>query len=177
VSGRDPRGALEPDLLDADALAGEEVAPSERLRSAVLGSIASASRLAGFGDRLATFFDLAPARAGELLREAAGEAAGWETLTPGARLFHLAGGPRVVGADCGLVRIEPGVRFPQHRHLGDEWSLILAGEAEEEGSGARWAPGDLVLRSAESVHAFRAVGSEPLVFAVVLQGGLEFDAV
>jgi putative transcriptional regulator len=88
------------------------------------------------------------------------------------RLLHLAGGPRVASADCGLVRIEPGARFPRHRHLGDEWSLVLAGEAEE-GTGARWAPGDLVHRPADSAHAFRVVSAEPLVFAVVLQGGLE----
>ena len=163
---------LDRDLLDADALASEPVEPSARLRAAVLGSVATTSRLAGFTDRLATFFDLVQERAAELIREASGDADSWQQATH-ARLFHLAGGPRVASADCGLVRIEPGARFPRHRHLGDEWSLVLAGEAEEEETGARWAPGDLVLRPRDSAHAFRVVSAEQLVFAVVLHGGLE----
>jgi quercetin dioxygenase-like cupin family protein len=173
VSRRDYE--LQPDLLDED-LAAEPVEPRVGLRGAVLGTIASRSRLAGFLDRLATFFDLAHERAAELLREASGDARSWQAL-PGsaARLFHLAGGPRVAAADCGLVRLEPGARFPGHRHRGDEWSLVLAGEAVEEETGARWAPGDLVHRSVETAHAFSAVGSEPLVFAVVLYGGFELE--
>ena len=62
-----------------------------------------------------------------------------------------------------------------YRHLGDEWTLILAGEAEEEGTGARWMPGDLVHRSPGTAHAYRAVSREPLVFAVVLHGGIELE--
>ena len=91
------------------------------------------------------------------------------------RLFHLPGGPRVAAADCGLVRLEPGVRFPTHRHAGDEWSFMLAGEAEEEGTGDRWIPGDLLHRPPGTAHAYRAVSREPLVFAVVLHGGLQLE--
>ena len=173
MSARDDE--LQPDLL-GEALAAEPVRPHAELRTKVLGSIASGSRFAGFLDRLATFFDLAQERAGELIREASGDARSWEVMpVAGVRLFHLSGGPRIAAADCGLVRIEPGARFPRHRHRGDEWSFVLAGEAVEEGTGARWAPGDLVHRPADSAHAFRSVGSEPLLFAVVLHGGLELD--
>jgi len=177
VSGRDPKpGSIEPDLLDAEALAADAVEPRAELRAAVLGSISGESRLAGFLDRLATFFDLGHERSAALLREAAGPAedVAWEGIAvPGVRLFHLSGGPRVASADCGFVHIEPGARFPAHRHLGDEWSLVLSGEAEEEATGARWSPGDLVHRPEGSAHAFRVVSREPFVFAVVLHGGIE----
>jgi quercetin dioxygenase-like cupin family protein len=176
VSARDAGSdATFPDLLAGDGLGAEPVAASRELRAAVLGTIAGASRLSGFGPRLAALFDLARERAGELLREAAGPAtSGWEVIPiPDVKLFHFAGGPRVAGADCGLVRLEPGARFPGHRHAGDEWVLVLAGEAEEEGTGQRWAPGDLVYRAPGSAHAYRVVSREPLVFAVVLHGGLE----
>jgi putative transcriptional regulator len=86
--------------------------------------------------------------------------------------LHFEGGARVASADCGVVRIEPGVRFVEHTHEGDEWSLVLAGSAEEEGTGAAWLPGDLVHRAAGSRHAFRVTSAEPLVFAVVLEGAV-----
>ena len=173
MSGRDPEADLL-DVLDAQDEGGAE--PRSALRSAVLGSIAPGTKLAGFTERLAALFDLAGTRAEELIHEAGGLAADWEAFpVAGVRLFHLAGGARVAGADCGLVRLEPGVRFPSHRHAGDEWSLILAGEAEEEGTGARWLPGDLLHREAGSVHAYRVVGAAPLVFAVVLRGGIQLE--
>lgn len=172
MSGRD----LQADLLGEPGLGAEPVAPSASLRSRVLGTVARATRLSGFAERLAALFDLGRERSDVLVREAAGSAAAWQAIpVPGVRLFHFAGGPRVAAADCGLVRLEPGARFPAHRHGGDEWSLVLAGEAEEEGSGDRWQPGDLVHRGAGSVHAYRAVGPEPLVFAVVLYGGIEME--
>jgi len=179
VSAHDPKQrAIEPDLLDAETLSEDAVEPRAELRAAVLGSISSASRLAGYLDRLATFFDLPHERSDELLREAAGpaEGAAWEAIpVPNVRLFHLTGGPRVAAADCGLVHLEPGARFPAHRHLGDEWSLVLSGEAEEEETGERWSPGDLVHRPEGSAHAFRVVSREPFVFAVVLHGGIELS--
>jgi quercetin dioxygenase-like cupin family protein len=150
--------------------------PSPALRSRVLASIDPATPLAGFALRLATFFDLSSERAVELLGVARGGAGDWEAaFVPGVRLHHLAGGPRVEGADCGLVELAPGTWFPAHLHRGDEWSFILAGSGEEEG-GERWEPGDLVHRPPGTRHAFRSVGSSPLVFAVVLHGGIELAA-
>jgi quercetin dioxygenase-like cupin family protein len=148
--------------------------PSPALRSRVLASVDPATPLAGFAPRLAAFFDLPSERALELLSVARGAAgAAWEAaFVPGVRLHHLAGGPRVEAADCGLVELAPGTLFPPHLHRGDEWSFILAGSAEEEG-GERWEPGDLVHRPPGSRHAFRSVGASPLVFAVVLHGGIE----
>jgi quercetin dioxygenase-like cupin family protein len=169
VSVRDP----EADLL-GDGLGGEPAEPRAGLRDAVLASIAERTRLGGYAERLAALFDFGVERAAELLREASGDASGWEAIPlPGVRLFHLTGGARVAGADCGLVRLEPGARFPLHRHGGDEWVLVLTGEAEEEGTGARWLPGDLLHRDAGSMHAYRAVGDAPFVFAVVLRNGIE----
>jgi putative transcriptional regulator len=169
VSARDP----DADLLGGE-LGAEPTAPSAGLRGAVLASVAGRTKLAGFAERLAALFDLGAERAAELLREATGDASGWQAIPlPGVRLFHLAGGPRVAGADCGLVRLEPGARFPLHRHGGDEWVFVLTGEAEEEETGARWLPGDVLYRGPGSFHAYRAVGGAPFVFAVVLHDGIE----
>ena len=170
MSARDPQA----DLLDEQGLGAEPVAPSPALRGALLGTIAARTKGSGFAERLARLFDLERESAIQLIHEAGGGAEGWEAFpVAGVRLFHLAGGPRVAAADCGLVRIEPGARFPLHRHVGDEWTLTLAGEAEEEGTGARFSPGDLVHRAPGSAHAYRVTSREPLVFAVVLYGGIQ----
>lgn len=163
-------------LLQADVLASDElasaspVAPSGELRANVLRSIADPRALAGYARRFAEMFDLAEPRALELLALAPrADESPWEAPPlAGVRLLHFAGGARLASADCGLVRLDAGVRFPEHEHGGDEWSLVLAGAAEEEGSGAVWLPGDLVHRAAGSRHAFRATSREPLLFAVIL---------
>jgi quercetin dioxygenase-like cupin family protein len=168
---------LERDLLDMDALADERATPSAALREAVLASASQATPLAGFGPRLSAFLDVGRERAAELLRALtrAGEAPWVDGGPPGVRLLHFDGGPRHAGADCGLVQLAAGVRFPRHRHGGEEVAFVLSGEAEEEGTGAVWRPGDVVLRGARSAHAFRALGDRPFAFAVVLRDGFELE--
>lgn len=152
----------------------EEMEPSAELRRRVLASCDPATRLEGFVARFAELFDLGEARAREILAAAnAPMAAGWDaTPLPGLRLFHFAGGPRVADADCGLVHLAAGTTFPRHRHLGLEWNFVLAGSAEES-DGSLWQPGDLLVRETDSVHGYRALEGEPLLFAIVQEGGLE----
>ena len=152
----------------------EELEPSAELRERVLASVEPATRLDGFLTRFAALFDLGETRAREVLAVAvASETQAWETTPmPGLRLFHFKGGPRVASADCGLLHLAAGTVFPHHRHLGLEWNFILAGSAEES-DGSLWRPGDLVIRETDSVHGFRALEGEPLLFPVVLEAGLE----
>jgi quercetin dioxygenase-like cupin family protein len=165
---------LQADLMEADG-AAEPVAPSDELRANVLRTALGQGELASFARRFAEMFDLAQPRALELLglAQRTGEGAWQDIVLPeqGERvqLLHFAGGPRVASADCGLVSLAPGARFPLHEHAGDEWSFVLSGAAEEEGTGASWLPGDLVHRATGSRHAFRVTSREPLVFAVVLE--------
>ena len=129
-------------------------------------------------ERLANFFDLAPARAREILTEAS------EIDTPAAWrkspelpmcLYPVRGGRRVATADCGVIRVEPGARFPTHRHRGEEWCLVLSGDARED-TGESWTSGDMTLRTAGSRHSFEEIGDVPFVFATVQHGGIEVEA-
>jgi quercetin dioxygenase-like cupin family protein len=167
---------LHPDLLETDALASDPLEPTPALRARLLATVSGATPLDGFAERLAGLVDLGAERARELLRATLHVAPPvWEAeRIPGVHLLHFAGGPRHRDADCGLVHLAPGVRFPMHRHGGDEWALVLSGFAEEEESGERWGPGDLCFRPGGSDHAFRALGPAPFLFAVVLRGGLSF---
>ena len=157
------------------SLAETSPPPSDRLRQLVLGSIEPKTRFEGFVDRLTALLDLTPDRVRELL-------ATIDTLPqtpwiagklPGAYLLHFDGGARVAQADCGLVYLQPGVMYPAHRHLGDEWALILQGCVDENGSHLH-RPGDIVFKPTGSIHSFRIVGNEPCVFAIVLHQGVEW---
>jgi putative transcriptional regulator len=176
MSGDDVRLAgVHPDLLESDAADAPPVAPSADRRAELLATLSPATRLEGFVARLAVFLDLPPERARELVRSIPDET-GWVVdRVGGVRLLHFAGGPRHATSDCGLVHVAPGTRFPRHVHLGDEWSLVLAGAAEEEATGTVWSPGDVVRCPPGSAHAFRAIGAEPFVFAVVLTNGIRIE--
>lgn len=166
--------AIEETLTDV-ALSVESVRPSADVKTRLFASFQAQTRFAGFVDRVAEFFDLGAQRARELLDSiSALPNPPWEASpVPGTSLLHFDGGPRVAEAvNCGLVHIAPGGGFPKHRHIGDEWALILQGSSQED-SGAVSQPGDLLHKEADSEHAFRVISDEPLVFAVVLYGGIQ----
>ena len=148
---------------------------SDRLRQLVLGSIAPETRFEGFVDRLTDLLDLTPDRVRDLLATigAVPQPPWVASKLPGAHLLHFDGGARVAQADCGLVHLQPGVMYPAHRHLGEEWAMILQG-CVDENDGHLHRPGDIVFKPVGSVHSFRIVGDEPCVFAIVLHQGVEW---
>jgi len=172
-----PTDTLELDFLALDEIAAEAPTPSAGLRASVLASRGGILPLAGLGPRLAAFLDLPAERAEALLRAVgdAGAAPWMDDRVRGVRLLHFEGGSRHAGADCGVVHVPAGTRYPLHRHLGDEWVFVLSGSAEEESTGEQWAPGDLCRRAAGSAHAFRALGNLPFVFAIVLREGVALE--
>ena len=161
--------------LGSVAEAEEPLRPNERVRATLLASIDTTSPLAGFVDRLATFFDVGTERAREFLDSIAHISEDpWQASgLPGISLLHSQGGPTVATAEnCGLVHLEPGTTFPEHQHLGEEWALVLQGRCIEH-TGIISRPGDLVHKSTGSRHSFRVLDDEPFVFAVVLYGGFQ----
>lgn len=154
---------------EALALALPPSTPSAGLRGRLLASVAApAGRFAPMIDRLAALIDAGAERA-EALLEGLGDPGRWLPMLPGIGLVHIEGGPAVAGADVGFVRIEAGVRFPFHRHLGDERVLVLQGEVLDD-SGERARAGDLLAMPAGGAHAFRAGDAEALIYAVVVFG-------
>lgn len=148
--------------------------PSPGRRASLLASLEPASRFSAFRERLAHLIDVLPERADALLRHAA-EAGGdgwYPDRVPGVKLFDFDGGPRVAGADCGLVTMAPGTSYPMHRHRGDEWALVLQGRAVTD-DGTVWSPGDLIHSPTGSAHGFEVQGELPFVFAIVLHEGIE----
>ena len=92
----------------------------------------------------------------------------WEqTPWPGVKFLHLPGGTRIATADAGFVRLSPGAQFPEHRHGGHEWTLVLQGEFTDSVKG-NYLPGDLIHQPPGSQHAYSAHGTQELIFAVVI---------
>ena len=167
--------AIEETLTEGVALSAEPVSPSDHVRTKLLASLQPQTRFAGMLDRVARFFDVGIEQAQSWLDTVSTvPTTPWEAgPIPGISLLHLDGGPRVADAvNCGIVHLTPESSFPFHRHIGDEWSLIIQGSFQEP-DGTLAQPGDLLHRAQDSAHEFRAASDEPLVFAVVLYGGFE----
>jgi len=165
----------ETELLAALARAITPRAPSPSLRSRLLAAVASPGlRWAPLFGKLGALFDLGD-HALLQIAERASVASEWQAgPIPGVELFHLDGGPSIRPADSGLVRVQAGLTFPEHRHLGEERTLILEGEARES-NGLLRRPGDLRIMRENSAHAYEVLAGRPLVYAVVLFGGVEID--
>jgi quercetin dioxygenase-like cupin family protein len=129
-------------------------------------------RYAPFFERLAELWDLPVDGVVAVLERARSPEAFRKTALPGLRLLDVEGGERVRGADLHLVRFSPGMRFPRHRHPGDEALFVLEGSYRDS-SGRVVRPGDLHEMAAGSEHGFVVARGEPC-FAASVQRGREF---
>lgn len=155
--------------LGSLAFALRPQAPSPSARERLVADLDGAHRFDPFIDPLADLMDVPADQATRYLRDIRRPPSWQGSPWAGVRLVHVEGGPRTAGADVGFVEVQPGVRFPHHRHTGDEFSLVLQGSARED-TGAVYGPGDLVVRRAGTGHSFTALDGPVLVFAVVVFG-------
>jgi putative transcriptional regulator len=158
----------------AVALALPPEPPSPALRSRILDG-AKAPRLLGMLAKVAELFDVTKAAARQLL-ERLDDDAGWG---PGPSagswvLFTGGGGPRVAGATIGFVKVDAGVSWPAHLHLGTEYMLVLSGGFRQD-DGVEVHAGQLHVMQKGTVHAFTIFPDEPCIAAAVVFGGIEFQ--
>ena len=158
--------------------ADQTMQPGPAVKQNLLASIRRDTPNAGFVERLMTMFDLPRVAIQRILRRIPRQAGvpgkPWqEPGLEGVYLLHFSGGPRVAGADCGLIYLEPGALFPNHQHLGQELALVLQGNILEDARHL-YRPGDRVLKRAGSRHSFTATKDEPAVIAVTLEQGISF---
>jgi quercetin dioxygenase-like cupin family protein len=157
-------------------LSSGATAPPQLLRERLLSTIARPRlRYAPLFGALSELFDLGDAALAELFERAESPSQWSASPVPASELLHLTGGPRVAGADNGLVRLQAGARFPMHRHLGLERVLVLRGGYRDEPSGRVYGPGDLHEMSPDSSHAYTALPERELVLAVSVVSGVEVD--
>lgn len=164
-------------LLDALAElvpAGND--PPQLLRQKLLANVLRPRlRYAPLFGKLSQLFDLADLELAALFEHAAQDEAWAPAPIAGVQLLHLTGGPRVAGADNGLVRLAAGTRFPAHRHLGREKVLVLEGAYRDAQDGRLYVAGDLHEMPEGSQHAYTVMGDGPALLAVSLVGGVDVE--
>ncbi|MFO1339645.1 MAG: cupin domain-containing protein [Burkholderiaceae bacterium] len=92
--------------------------------------------------------------------------------TPGKSAKPL----RFLAGDRGfveLLRMEPGVLMPLHRHSGEIHAYNLSG-TRQLCTGELIGPGDYVYEPPGNTDWWKVVGDEPLVALVVVMGEVEF---
>jgi mannose-6-phosphate isomerase-like protein (cupin superfamily) len=144
--------------------------PDPGVKARLMASIGE-SRFERFSGQLAKLYDVTVDRARELLGLMERKAS-WEHAMPGLGLVHFDGGPAYAAADCGFIRLTPGTSFPHHTHMGEEVSLILAGEIQDKQTGVIYRAGDEVVKPLDTEHDVVSVGHEDAIYAARAMNGI-----
>jgi len=152
------------------------VAPTPDVKARLLASVGE-GRFETYSSKMSTLFDVSVDRAREFLGLAE-RSASWEPQPiPGIHLVHFEGGPAYAAADCGFVRLADGAMFPPHDHLGEEVSLLLAGQLKviENGVERILVAGDELVQPEGSSHYLVGVGE--CIFATRAVNGISIGGV
>jgi hypothetical protein len=145
----------------------QPVAPDPAVRARLLRTVSGPDRLSLFFERAAGLLDLT-VEAVRAVFTRIDDATAWEPGLPGMHMIHFAAGPQLATADAGFVRLQPGMSFPRHRHLGPEVTLVLEGAMR---CGDRvYGPGEVLEMAEGSVHEYSAAPERDLVVLVIQNG-------
>lgn len=72
-----------------------------------------------------------------------------------------------------LLRIDPGVEIPLHRHTGEIHAFHLEG-SRQLGTGEVIKPGDYVYEPSGNVDTWKVIGEVPVTLFVVVMGAVEY---
>ena len=72
-----------------------------------------------------------------------------------------------------LLRLDPGVVVPRHRHRGEVHGYNLAGHRKLD-TGEIVGPGGYVYEPAGNVDSWTAVGDEPVIVLITAFGAMEY---
>ena len=172
----DNDGWIELAFVAADVAAdgeGDAIAPSETSRARLVEAVAGVERYAPFAARVASLFELDLEAARALLGEISTTSTRWRPGPgEGTACWNARSPATKRGAQTMFLRVEPGHRFPMHRHGGVESVLVLEGAyRSSDGGGA--AAGDLVTMERGTTHDLLVSKGGACVCAVRLEAGIE----
>lgn len=142
--------------------------PPAGARARLLGTLAAPDRFAPFVDLFARICDLSREAAQAIIARI-DDLASWEKGLPGMLYLDFNGGAKLGTASAGLVRLEAGMAFPRHRHLGPETTLVLEGAMRE--GGRVHGPGSVVEATIDTEHDYAASEAGSLTLLIV-HGGI-----
>jgi putative transcriptional regulator len=149
----------------------QPVAPAPHVLQRLLAS-AGGGRFEAFSARIARMYDVTVERARELLALIE-RPASWRPQIPGLSLVDFDGGPAAAAADCGFFRLSPGAMFPPHTHLGEEASIVLAGQIRDMANNRILVAGEDYLQAQGSKHLLLCVGDEDCIYAACAMNGID----
>jgi hypothetical protein len=153
-----------------DGLVGLESSPLARGR--VLDELRPYDRFERFEAAVAELLQLPRADAAVALR-CIDDPSAWLPQGPGVSYLPVASGPNAGFFLAGFLRVEAGLEFPEHEHLGEEITLVLQGAFEESNSGVLFRPGEPSYMPPGSRHRFRVPADGPhLVGLATVKRGL-----
>jgi anti-sigma factor ChrR (cupin superfamily) len=170
------RVRLDREVLAALALRAAPVRAPSTMRARLLAASMESGRLRGHAPALAQLFDLPIEKALSTLDALEAED-GWEDgLIPGMGTIHVSAGPKLAraGARTHLVRLPPGLDWPNHRHGGEERHLVLEGAITDSRTARDYGPGQVLVSPEGSSHSFHVHAEVPCIGAIVLFGEVEF---
>lgn len=100
----------------------------------------------------------------------------WQTTAEGIRILALQvpfSSVEQNGGSVYLVEMDAGAGVARHRHLGEEYTLVLKGAVSAENEELTHV-GSLLMRSSGSVHRPRATSGELCAMLVILTGNVEY---
>lgn len=97
----------------------------------------------------------------------------WIPLGPGESFKPVCFLPEERGRVL-LLRLEPGVVVPRHRHRGEVHALNVAGRRVLLETGEVVGPGGYVYEPAGNVDSWQAVGDEPVIVHITAFGAMEY---
>jgi len=176
VAPRDLAGAR--DALLALAAEGAPAAAPAPLRDRLLATLGRGGKYGLFADRLARLFDISTDAAAALAKSLEDDSAWKPFIVDGVQMIPVEAGPKCAGSIATMVRLQPGAKFPEHVHHGEETMFVLDGGFCEAGEKARadfeaWR-GDEVVRDDGTGHGLVALPGVPCVAAVIIFGYADF---
>jgi putative transcriptional regulator len=168
MSTRDAGAALFSAWVEATI---DAEAPPPALRRRLLDGVAGPGRFALLADALGRFTDLGAQAVAALLGKVDDDTAWADAPFPGVRYFHFTPGAGATAVEAGFVRLRPAARFPRHRHVGREVTLVLDGLLEDRGQ--VYGPASVVESAPGSEHDYTAGPGRDLVI-VSLNGGVDY---
>jgi putative transcriptional regulator len=160
--------------VDALGALVEPVAPPASVLTRLMERMEGPGRFARQAGKVAAFLDVAEARARELLESMAEPSHWMPGPVEGVELMPVETGPKREGMMAAVVRLQPGVRYPRHAHLGREWNLVLEGGFREDSGHEVW-PGDELEKTDGSLHDFTALQGPACICVTVLDGVTSFE--
>lgn len=101
------------------------------------------------------------------------DSVGWVPTSPGLSFKPLAFLPGNAGW-VQLLKLEPGTLIPRHRHTGDVHALNLQGSRRILDTDELIEPLTYVHENAGDVDSWMAVGDEPCIIYVEVNGTVEY---